>query len=59
MVIDTGIISRNSKFKKKAKMKIKQKTWVLEKPLKFHWIRKITTREARTNDVNKVRGFLY
>ena len=40
-------------------MKIKQKTWVLEKPLKLHWIRKITTREARTNDVNKVRGFLY
>lgn len=45
MGIDSGIISRNSKFKKKAKMKIKQKTWVLEKPLKFHWIRKITTRK--------------
>lgn len=38
---------------------MKQKTWVLEKPLKLHWIRKITTREARTNDVNKVRGFSY
>ena len=38
---------------------MKQKTWVLEKPLKLHWIRKITTREARTNDVHKVRDFSY
>ena len=26
---------------------------------KIHWIKKITTREAKTNDANKVRGFLF